>query len=392
MSRARIGKLTIEHLDIQTLCWNAEPPSPAQKRNIELVAETIDISPISELKFTENLAAEIKITIVDYFKTYASQANSNSDWTSQGVTPLDPWTSASGAQTNRSWNDGSRFQALIVAGDSPDSPSARVDSNSDKTIFDGVVSILVSTRRGSYIGSGTPIGKFHVLTAAHVADINNDGKSNSKDGITGITVNFNYGSPYSSQISAASVATHPDYTGFNRPSINDDLAIIKLSAPIPDDVPIYQLYRGNLIGKTITMVGYGQSGSGSTGFTVAPSFTVKRTGANVVDAFYGQDDSSRNPANEVFRFDFDSPSGGNGYFGGPSLGNSTEATLGGGDSGGPSFVDFNGQVVVAGVNTFSQSLSGGLSAPYYGSLGGGINIQPYASWIMAQVTDAIFVG
>ncbi|MFM2096378.1 MAG: hypothetical protein RIS70_3502 [Planctomycetota bacterium] len=276
------------------------------------------------------------------------------------------------------------FHALIVAGDPngnpSDSPAARVDSNTDNTPFDGVGSITIAANRGNYICTGTPIDATHVVTAGHCVDLNSDGKSDRKDGINSITFNVNFGGNYSSRILASSWVTHPDFTGFNRPSINDDIAVLTLSQPIPDVVPKYQLFTGELFGQTITMVGYGQSGDGISGYTVGASYTVKRSGQNVVDAFYAQDDGGRSAANEVFRFDFDRANGTNGPLGGPSLGNNIETTLGGGDSGGPSFINNGTAWLLAGVNTFSQSTSTA-SAPKFGSLGGGMSIPAYANWI-----------
>lgn len=280
------------------------------------------------------------------------------------------------------------FHAVIVAGESPDSPTARVDSNTDKTIFDGVGSITISTSRGNYICTGTPISSTHVVTAAHCVDMNSDGKSDRKDGIKSVTFNLNYGTTYTSRITASSWLIHPDFTGFNRPSVSDDIAILTLSQSIPSDVPQYGLFRGDLAGKEITLVGYGQSGDGISGYTVGASYTVKRSGKNVVDAFYAQDDAGRSAANEVFRFDFDRANGTNGPLGGPSLGNNIETTLGGGDSGGPSFVNDSGVWRLAGVNTFSQSTAT-VSAPKFGSLGGGMSIPAYASWIDLIVGGAI---
>lgn len=198
-------------------------------------------------------------------------------------------------------------------------------------------------------------------------------------GPANVTFNLNYGSNLTSQIAASSITPHPDFTGFNSPSVNDDLALIRLSQPVPAGVPIYSLASADMVaGSTrITLIGYGQSGTGTSGYTVSPSFSVKRRGENMVDAFYGQDDSSRSAANEVFRFDFDGPKPGTNKMGGRSLGNNVETTLGGGDSGGPSFILSGGRYVLAGVNTFTQ----GFTAPKFGSLGGGINIYPYLPWI-----------
>ena len=279
--------------------------------------------------------------------------------------------------------DASDFHAIIVAGDPnlrpSDSPAIRVDANTASSPFAGVGSLQISRSNGTYICTGTPIDATRVLTAGHCIDFNNDGKSDSKDGIVSITFNLNYGGNLTSQISAKSWQTHPDFTGFARPSVNDDLAVITLGSGVPTGVPTYSLATSDMVKGTthLYMVGYGRSGDGVNGYTTGASFTEKRDGENIVDAFYTQDDRRRAAANEVFRFDFDGPTG-NGSLGGSTLGNDKETTLGGGDSGGPSLVLSAGSYMLAGVNTFTQ----GSNTPKFGSLGGGINVFPYTNWIL----------
>src|SRR5262245_35838814 len=127
---------------------------------------------------------------------------------------------------------GSDFPADIVAGDpngSPaDSPTDRIDANLTSSPFAGVGSLQISANRGTYICTATPIDSTHVLTAGHCVDLNNDGKSDKRDGIRGITFNLNYGGNLTSQISADHWNVNPNFTGFNRPSINDDLTVITL--------------------------------------------------------------------------------------------------------------------------------------------------------------------
>jgi Trypsin len=292
--------------------------------------------------------------------------------------------------------DMSDFYPVIVAGASngtpADSPGSRVDANTSGSAFAGVGSLQIAANRGTFICTGTAIDTFHVLTAGHCVDLNDDGVSNKKDGIRSITFNLNLDTDAGTdqvdvQIAAASWVTHPDFTGFNRPSINDDLAVITLGGSgIPAGVPTYSVSTSAMsAGTRLYMVGYGRSGDGVSGYTTNASFTIKRTGGNVADAFYGQDDAGRSAADEVFRFDFDGPTG-NGSFGGPTLANNVETTLGGGDSGGPSFALCTGcdpalasSYTVVGVNTFTQ----GTNAPKFGSLGGGINVGAYSSWIQS---------
>jgi hypothetical protein len=283
---------------------------------------------------------------------------------------------------------GGDFHAVIVAGDpngtdagnhqDTDAPDRRIDPNSATSPYAGVGSIQVKSRRGNFIGSGAVVGSKYVVTAAHVVDLNNDGKVTSADGVQGVYFYLNLGgTPV--KIAVTKFTIHPDFNGFNNPSVNDDVAVLTLATPVPAGVPVYGLPEVDLAaGTQLTMVGYGRSGDPVHGYTTAASLTVKRTGMNTADAFYGQDDPGRPEANEVFRFDFDGPTG-DGPLGGSTLGNTVETTLGGGDSGGPAFAG----MILSGIDTFTQG-----DAPAFGSMGGGVNVFPYAGWIHAVITGA----
>lgn len=278
------------------------------------------------------------------------------------------------------------FQPTIVAGDpnaSPaDSPAHRVDPNSTASPFAGVGSLFMRLGRGpfGYICTGTPIDSTHVVTAGHCLDTNNDGSSDFKP--DKVTFNLNFGGDLTHSIRAAALDVHPDFTGFNNPHVNDDLAIITLVSALPAGVPTYALAAAPVdVGNTLTMVGYGRSGDGVSGYYVDASFAVKRSGANNADQLF-PDDEGVGPESEVFWFDFDGPDADrSGPLGGGSLGNTVETTLGGGDSGGPSFVDVGGALQLAGVNTFTMSGGQFNSAPLFGSGGGGILVHAYLGWI-----------
>jgi len=255
------------------------------------------------------------------------------------------------------------------------SEDTRVDPNTVESLYAGVGSILVTTNKSSFIGTAAAIGPRHVLTAAHVVDLNNDGKANQRDNTTGTYFILNFGEDQSHRIAIEKVDIQPHFTGFNRPAVNDDLAILTLAEDLPEGVPIYAISNFDLApGRVVTMVGYGRSGDGIIGYDTDASLTVKRVGENVVDAFYIQDDRNQPLANEVFRFDFDSPTG-SGPLGGPSV--PLETQLGQGDSGGPSFISTANGLTIVGVNTFIQ----GANAPKYGSMGGGMNVFAYRRFI-----------
>jgi hypothetical protein len=86
---------------------------------------------------------------------------------------------------------------------------------------------------------------------------------------------LNFGGNITSSISAVTLTKHPDWRGFSA-GIFDDIAVITLSEDLPAGVPIYELLDRSILGpptptgtvgagvETITMVGYGTSGTGST--------------------------------------------------------------------------------------------------------------------------------
>jgi hypothetical protein len=278
------------------------------------------------------------------------------------------------------------IQPLIVAGDPngnpPDSPEDRVDPNTTTSPYAGVGSLeIVLPGEGDFLGSGTAISPRHILTAGHVLDIVNE------DGIAdpapeNVIFNLNVGGDLSQSITASELHIFPEYEGFSN-SLNNDLAIVTLSSDLPDDVPIYDIYRDPLVPDDIlTLVGYGTSGNGIDGYeegTASPS--IKRTGNNQVE-----DLEILTPLlpelSEVFMFDFDGPDASTNSFAflgsGLTLGNDIETTVGPGDSGGPSFLMDGDTPVLAGVNTFAFAFpnfgtpESGITQGVFGTGGGGV--------------------
>jgi hypothetical protein len=193
-------------------------------------------------------------------------------------------------------------------------------------------------------------------------------------------------------IPAARWYIHPDAAKPGHALFNDDIAVIELSTPLPEGVPFYQLYAGDLTAQTLHLVGYGRSGDGLNGFTVPGSRTVKRVGQNIPDRFEGQDDRDRPEVIELWQADFDHPTDASlNLFGGPSLGNDKETIAGPGDSGGPAFVQVStdanraSSYQIGGITT--HGIPGLSTFGLFGSGFGGTAVPAYREWI-----EGILVG
>lgn len=331
----------------------------------------------------ESLEGRVVLSaLVSFDSSPALQAGADGGSTDAAVAPLLAELASQarpGAPTLLHTAALSQVHKLIVAGDPsglpPDTPADRVDPNTTTSAFAGVGSLAIRLDPYLYICTATAISPTHVLTAAHCLDLDDNGSIDVAP--SDVQFDLNFGSNLSHKITGAALFVHPDWTGFDHPSVNDDVAIVELAEPLPPGVPIYPLHADPFTAvETVTMVGYGRSGDGVSGYYVSPSFVVKRVGSNQTD-FYDVDDEGSG-AREVFEFDFD----GNGYdfSSTPGLGNDVETTLGGGDSGGPAFVDDgHGGLEIFGIDTHDFGFLRPI--PFFGSGGGGIVVAPYADWI-----------
>ena len=268
-------------------------------------------------------------------------------------------------------------------GTPPDSPASRVDPNTTTSSWAGVGSLSVvvgasGDREGTYTAAA--LDARHVVTAAHVVSSRDAGE---------VRFNLNYGADLSHRIDAAAIFIHPDYAGFKPDSrsgvVHDDLAIVRLDESLPFGVPFYAIQRTPVRPRTvITLVGYGASGDGVHGRSVAGSPSVKRVGRNVIDA--GFRDNGGGDSLEVYLFDFDGPDASTNRLGGGSLGNDIEATVAGGDSGSPALVPAaRGRWQLVGVNSFVAPRSA--LNQRFGGFGGGVLLYPYVGWV-----DSVLAG
>ena len=227
---------------------------------------------------------------------------------------------------------------------------------------------------GAGAGSGTVIANgWWVLTAAHVVF-----------GVPASSVSFQIGA---ATYNAQNVYIYPGYSG-----ITHDIALIELNAPVVGVTPA-QIYTGtNEIGKHGHSVGYGLTGTGTTGF-INNTYGTKRAMRNVIDLII-LPDGTINPNGTILLSDFDSPAGTNNSLG-PWGSSPTPLDLEGmgapGDSGGPVFILEGGVWYIAGVHSFigdpGPPAGNGQADASYGDILGSTRVSSYAGWINSVVPE-----
>jgi secreted trypsin-like serine protease len=217
--------------------------------------------------------------------------------------------------------------------------------------YDGVVLVSVNGHYGT--GSLLYNGRA-ILTAAHLftPNINN-------------SANIEFQTTTGTQIlSSSSVTLNPNYDTVND---NNDLAIIWLNTSAPITANRYNIYHNtDELGQTMTMVGYGEMGTGNTGAIISNSSnSVRMTAQNQFDAdaatlksYLGTVMNWTPTAGTQLVADFDNSSSTNDALGrlindsGTGLG-LNEGLIAPGDSGGPAFINEQ----IAGVASYTTSLS-----------------------------------
>jgi hypothetical protein len=293
--------------------------------------------------------------------------------------------------------EGGTFTPLITAGALPDTPAAHVDPNTAASPFSGVVSINIRYDGQSFICSGALVGKRQVISAGHCVDTDGNGTlvDIHKTG-SDVRVIFNTGSANGGNavVTATNVSMNPDYQGFghcpagvNSFCLNDDISVITLGQDAPAGAKIYKVANNPMgEGTHIIMAGYGTTGDGTNGFGQGPDFRIKRTGENYMDLFDGNDEAGWTGAAEVWYADFDG-AGKDTFCTSygvctPVLPNNRESGIGGGDSGGPSFVEMYGELMLVANNTFSGNFTGQVKGSF-GNYFGGILLSSYTDYLQA---------
>lgn len=245
----------------------------------------------------------------------------------------------------------------LYAGDNRFSSSAGLNHN-------GVARLNVDNGSATPVCTGSLLttGR-HILTAAHCVT-NSSGERN----VSSVMVTWQLPDG-DIQLTSTSIDIHPDWNGSS--ANGHDVAIITLPEIAPFDVPRYDIYRGSidgLFGQPGIKVGYGRTGLGSSGDVIAEG--TKRAGLNAWEStglgLLGVSGVTNNDTQ--LTFDFDAPSteldrtdidAFGFFFDFPEdLGfDADEVGTAPGDSGGPTFLELNGDFLIAGTVSYGLRLS-----------------------------------
>lgn len=271
------------------------------------------------------------------------------------------------------------------------SPSSHIAAGGQ---FAGVADVILRRNDGTFRCTGALLsGGQHILTAAHCV-----AGSGSTNKVSSGTATFKLSSGNAS-VGLGSVYVNP---GWNGSVLNgNDLAIIQLSGAAPTGAAQYDIYRGtDEVGKVATHVGFGRSGTGLTGSTLASG--TERFGQNRYDTT-GAPFGFIGNRNAQLMYDFDDGTAAHdamGFYLGASmadlgLGNN-EVMAASGDSGGPSFIDG----LIAGVTSYGMRLSKYVAGSYkssdidkvvnssFGEIAGDTRVSSFASWIDSIIGTA----
>jgi hypothetical protein len=233
------------------------------------------------------------------------------------------------------------------------------------------------------------------------------------------------------------IATLPNW---DDTTLGGDMALVKLDTAITG-VDTYNIFRGDPLGRDVTIVGTGTAGWGSVGADSETTYAGglfdlrKRVGQNTAELYatpffeaiadyFGIDETPTGPANGIFMYDFDSGLAANDVFGrlcaipDPTLkslcvtqtGLANEVGAAPGDSGGPLFIDgqiagitswgetgailsFDGSAIFCGSATdidLSRNIDDGTCwDSSFGEFNGATSVAAYQSWVDAALAGEI---
>ena len=243
-------------------------------------------------------------------------------------------------------------------------------------LYSSVGRFTYSVGSSSYIASGVLISPDWVLTAAHVVEGNNF----LGGGITNMTFSLTAGSS-TFVYTAMQWIPHPGwavtsanvFAGF-------DIGLVRLSSQTTAVNPA-TLYASPLTtALPATIVGYGSSGTGSTGFLAGTAGT-KRAGQNMIEAT----GDNYSISSGILFADFDDPlDPAKNIIGSPTP-LPLEYSPAPGDSGGGLFVTQGVNTYLMGITSFGWGFRDNVPDASYGDLAGFVAVSPHLSWIQSTI-------
>ena len=207
--------------------------------------------------------------------------------------------------------------------------------------YPGVVQLRLKDLTGFVEMEGTLIKRDWIITAAH--------------GLNSVEINQQV-NLFDSAYTIKAIHVHPDFEGFE-----NDIALIQLDRMVSAIEPTPLFSETTELGKQITIVGRGWSGTGLTG----PNKDDKkfRLATNKIDSV----------SNHWIKFRFDEPDNQNTT--------ELEGISGPGDSGGPALLEVNGQKYLAGISSNQLNEQIGVQDGHYGVIEYYTRVSSYILWI-----------
>ncbi len=224
---------------------------------------------------------------------------------------------------------------------------AEENFHADPADYSSVVQLRLRDLTGVVAMEGTFIQKDWIITAAH--------------GLNSVEPNQQI-KILDSIYTILKIIVHPDFEGFE-----NDIALVQLDKPVSAIEPIPLYFEMNEIGKHITIAGRGWTGTGLTG--IIKDDQKFRIATNRIDSV----------STHWIKFRFDEPSNPNTT--------ELEGISGPGDSGGPAFIDVDGQKYLAGISSNQLNEQIRVKEGHYGVIEYYTRVSNYIQWIENMISD-----